>query len=116
MVLDSKTISNSLISEGYPIDWNETDVKKIGLTDGNYRLNQTKLNRFANMNYPNVRSSIFDSRFNYYFQLKDKEGNVIPINGSDGIGAEVNSSIRVVQISRVAIYNSSITRMVLKLW
>lgn len=116
MVLDSKTISNSLISGGYPFDWNTSNVKRIGLTEGNYRVSKEKLDNFANISYSTARGTIFDTRFNFYFQLKDKEGGIIPINGGEGVGIAANNTGRLVQISRVAIYNSSIVKMVLYLW
>ena len=115
MVLDAKTISNSLMSKGYPTDWNVTTVQKIGLTNGNYRINQTKIESFANITVADARS-MFDTRFNYYVQLKMQNGTIIKINGNDGIGTPVNTTSKLVQITRAVIYDSSITRLVIQLW
>jgi len=122
MVLDAKTISNSLMSEGYPTDWNITTVQKIGITNGNYRINQTKLENFANMTVANARS-IFDTRFNYYIQLKKQDNSTILINGNNSIGTlTTNTTGKLVQITRLVIYDSNITnkssiiRLVIQLW
>lgn len=115
MVLDAKTISNSLMSEGYPSDWNTTNVGRIGLTNGNYRINQTKLENLANMDQTTTRSML-DTRFNYYIQLRKQDGTNITINGSNGIGTQATNTKRLVQITRVTIYNSIITKMVVQLW
>jgi hypothetical protein len=115
MVLDSKTISNSLMSPGYPADWNTSNVQKIGLTDGNYRINQTKLENFGNIELTRARS-IFDTRFNYYIQLRNQNGTTIPINGNLGIGTPANNTAKLVQITRVVIYNSSMIKLVIQLW
>jgi len=115
MVLDAKTLSNALLSSGYPSPWNASNVQKIGLTDDNYRLNQTKLDLFFSMNASFIRS-VFDTRFNIYFYLEDQQGNIIPINGTNSIGEEGNSSSKLIHISRTAIHNSSIVKMVMQLW
>jgi hypothetical protein len=121
MVLDAKTISNSLMSQGYPTDWNNATVQKIGITNGNYRINQTKLESFANIPYAQGRS-MFDTRFNYYVQLKTQNGTIIQTNGNNGIGISPNTTTKLVQITRAVVYDSNttnkstITRLVIQLW
>lgn len=115
MVLDLKAISSSVIHEGYPKNWTEDNVKSIGITDGNYRIDQTKLERFAEMNHSSIINN-FNTPYNFYMYLEDQEGNVLPVSGQNGIGKDSSSSLNRVQIIRLGVYNSSIVRMVMHLW
>ena len=110
IIIDSKSISSSLMSSGYPEDWNESNVSRIGILDGNYRINQTKIERFVSMPY-NTSRQLFNTWFDFYFFIEDK-------NGTDYFeaGAEPSGQEYLVQTTRLAIYNSSIYRMVLYIW
>lgn len=110
MVVDSKTISSSLMSEGYPIDWSRTNVDRIGLSNNNFRLNESKLIEFLQMEY-NTTQKIFATRFEYYFFLEDKNDNQYY-----HVGRSSENSTRLVQTTRLVIYNSSMYRMVLYVW
>lgn len=115
MVLDLKTISNALISEGFPENWTSDNLEVIGLTDGNYRIDNEKLIKFSNLNHSQIINS-FNTPYNFYFYLEDQYGNNIPINGKGGIGYNSTYSLDRVQITRIAIYNSSMVKMVIHLW
>jgi hypothetical protein len=115
MVLDLKSISSQLVLQGYPSDWNSTSVEKIGLTDGNYRLNQTKLSRFYAIDNAQIISKM-NTRFNFYFYILDASGNKILVDGKDHAGLEAATASEKVQTTRIVIYNSSIVRMVMYTW
>lgn len=115
MVLELKSVSSSLISPGYPDGWSESDVERIGLTDGNYRLNQTKLEQFYDIDHIDMLNK-FNTRFNFYMELRDRSGNVIPIDGKDGAGLEATDASSKVMMNRFVIYNSSMVKMVMYLW
>jgi hypothetical protein len=110
MMIDSKVISSSLMSTGYPPDWNQTNVARIGLLNSNYRINQTKVNNFVNMSYNETRG-IFATRFDFYFFLQDT-------NNTEYFhaGLEPQEPKFLVQTTRLAIYNSSVYRMVIYIW
>ena len=110
MIIDSKAITSSLISAGYPENWTNETVNVIGLTDGNYRINTTKIMLFRNMSYKRARE-ILKTRFNFYFFIQDKNGNKFY---DAGLNATDHKFL--VQTTRFVIYNSSLHRMVLHLW
>jgi hypothetical protein len=110
MIIDSKTMSSSLMSMGYPNNWNETNVQRIGVLNSNYRLNQTKIERFVNMSYDTTKD-IFNTRFKYYFFIQDKNDTIyFPA------GKFPTDHRYLVQTTRILIYNSSVYRMVLYIW
>ena len=110
MILDSKTITSSLITAGYPINWTNETVSVLGLTDGNYRINSTKIDQFSNLSYKRAKE-LFRTRFNFLLFIEDGNGTV---HYETGLNATNHSFL--VQSTRFVIYNSSINRMVLQLW
>ena len=110
MIIDSKSISSSLITQGYPSNWTNDTVEIIGLTDGNYRINSTKVMAFKNMTYKSTKS-LLRTRFNFYFFLEDSEG----VKSYD-VGLNATDSKFLVQTTRFVLHNSSIHKMVLYLW
>jgi hypothetical protein len=110
MILDSKTITSSLITAGYPLNWTNETVSVLGVTDGNYRINSTKIEQFSNLSYKRAKD-LLRTRFNFYFFLEDGNG-ARPYE--KGLNATDHSFL--VQATRFVIYNSSIHRMVVQLW
>ena len=110
MIIDSKSISSALISEGYPVNWTNETAQILGLTDGNYRINISKLLMFENTTYQQARS-VFKTRFNFYFFLQDEDHNIIHEKGINATDPQF-----LVHTTRFVIYNSSIYRMRLYLW
>lgn len=110
MVIDSKSVSSSLISQGYPEDWNATTAVRIGLMNSNHRMNQTKLDEFAKIEY-NTSMILLSTKYDFYFFLEEKNGTKhFPV------GREPVNNTFIVQSTRLVIYNSSIHRMVVYLW
>lgn len=114
-IMEAKSISSSLVTQGSPSDWNKSNVEIIGLTDGNQRLVQEKLDMFANMSYAETRQK-FRTPYEYYFYLEDVNGSVIPINGEEGIGSNATNAKNLLSITRVVIYNSKLINMVVQVW
>ncbi len=115
LIMEAKAISSSLVTGGAPADWNQSSVEIIGLTDGDQRLMQEKLDMFADMGYHETKTKL-RTPYDYYFYLEDVEGNIIPINGEQGIGLEANNSDNLVSITRVVVYDSKLTSMVVHVW
>ena len=115
LIINSKAISNSLVSEGYPSDWNSTNVVRIGITDNNQRINKTKLERYINMSYIDTKTK-FRTPYNYYIFLEYKNGSKIQLNNSDYYGYQYPNAKRLVQITRRLIYESEIVRMGVQVW
>jgi len=110
IIIDSKSISTSLISAGYPADWTNDTVEILGLTDGNYRINSTKWLQLKNMTYAQSRD-VLKTRFDFYLFLQADNGTVL-----DSAGLNATDPNFLVQTTRFVIYNSSVHRMVLHIW
>ncbi|MBW2999983.1 hypothetical protein KY339_04885 [Candidatus Woesearchaeota archaeon] len=110
LIIDAKVIAENLVSEGYPTDWTPATVERIGLTNGNQRIDQSKLDDFTNMTYSERKSALGTPK-NYYFYLEYPNSTKFNILGQEG-----NSSNRLVQITRLAVYESQPVRMVFYLW
>ena len=136
MVIDLKTISSSLVLEGYPLNWTNADVQRLGITDGTSRVNQEKLTQLINLDYDN-RKSLLNTQYDYYIFFKNN-GCLINISDDFGIGhsdvgiddlggicngftedsidlSDINPK-NIVKIERLLIYNSEIISLVIYLW
>jgi hypothetical protein len=137
---DASKISEILVSEGYPPDWNDTGVIRPGLLTGK-RLNETKVINAMNMgktNYSGFRPKL-QTRYEYMVVFEQPDGNIIPFNTSltEAFCAIANYSIaphfepatgecdnvsfnfkhtNLVRLDRLVVYNSSIKRMVVYVW
>lgn len=110
MIIDSKFISSSLISEGFPANWTNSTVEIIGLTNGNYRINMTKMQEFAGMDYSDAKEAL-KTRYNFYFYLAGENNTLLYEAGLNATDPKF-----LVQATRFVIYNSSVHRMVVYIW
>jgi hypothetical protein len=110
MLSDIKLVSSSLISAGEPSTWNRTNVIRIGLTDGESRLMPSKLTEFSAMNYSYMKQKLGSTKQVYFY--------IEYLNGTrfNYVGHNSNSSDKLVQTTRMAIYNSTPVRMVVHIW
>ena len=84
MLKDAKSISSSLALEGYPDDWSNQTVIRIGVTD-NQQLNGTKLKKLKQLNYTSSRKK-FATSYDYFVYFEGSNGNVLNVNGVCGSG------------------------------
>lgn len=79
---ENKLISEYLMLEGTPTDWkNETDVLRIGITNSDNTLNETKLESLYNMtqlDYDLTRSFL-GTKYDYILFFTDYDGNLLNI-------------------------------------
>lgn len=124
LIIDAKTLSSYLMSEGLPKNWNSSNVITIGLTDGNYRINETKVSYFSDMDY-SIAKNMLSVINDYYIFFEDKNGSTITINGIDGIGkpgvtkTNLNATEHpsdIIKIFRFAMYNNTIIRLGMYVW
>lgn len=115
MNYQGNAISNSLLSEGYPLNWNENDVTNIGILS-NDRINQTKLEKFSSLSSANyVRTKfLFNTRYEYYVSLS--ENFIINGNEVEGIGNKPTSPKNLIKITRITIYNNKPVTFNLEVW
>ena len=116
LLMEAKRITSAFVKQGSPADWNQTNVNVIGLTDGEQRLVEEKLDMLANMTYEQIKSNL-RTQYNFYFYLEDVDGSIIPINGGKtSIGLNGSSSDNLVSLARVVIYDSRLVGMVVHVW
>ena len=124
MVIEGRIISDNLISEGFPSNWNSSNVMTVGITDNNNQVNETKLQNLININYDETRN-LLRTKYDYYFFFKDQNGSVIKINSTEeGIGYPgVNSSNieyqdidDLIKLERILFFKNHMAKMVLYVW
>ena len=84
---DVEAISSSLLSSGYPIDWNNNTVQSIGITSNDQRINKTKFTDFANMPY-NLTKKLLGTFYDYFIFFTNKNGTLMNVEGICGIGTQ----------------------------
>jgi len=111
LISEGKSISSYLITEGYPKNWSVANVSTVGLTDGNYRINNQKLQAFNSWNYEERRSFIHTSK-DYIFFLEYLNGTRYNILCEDPPTCDAwNASSYLIQQTRLAIHNGSIVKL-----
>ena len=68
-------------SQGIPTNWNETNVKVIGLVSSDRKVDSNKLTAFKNMTYGQQRDLLNIKSYEFYFKLIDINGGLITIDG-----------------------------------
>jgi hypothetical protein len=117
LLTEAKTISNSLVTQGYPSGWSLSDVSTVGLTNGDYRINSSKLADFNSWGYEERRGYLHTTK-DYYFYLQYMNGTKFNELCEDQFAGcvEWNSSYQLVQNTRLLIYDSKVVRLVLNVY
>jgi len=90
VISNSKSVSSSLVSEGYPSDWNNNIVKRIGLTNNDQRIDKRKIIEFMKINY-NESKKLLGTVYDYVLFFVNESEDVQNIEGFCGTGnPEVN--------------------------
>ena len=126
LITEGRAVSDSLISEGYPVNWNNATVSKIGLTADN-RIDASKISAFYSMNYSEAKR-LFNTPYDFFVFLSDENNKLISVEGNYGFGnpainaTQDNVTLsgvdfeRLAKIDRIVIYDSKIVKMVVYLW
>jgi hypothetical protein len=117
LLSEAKTISNSLVTQGYPPNWTIANVTTVGLTDGSPRIDVAKLADFNSWGYEERRGYLHTTK-DYYFYLEYINGTKFNELCTDPfVGCvEWNTSYHLVQNTRLLIYDSDVVRMVLNIY
>jgi len=107
-------------TEGSPPDWNENNVKSLGLASNDF-LNQSKVVKFVNMSYENGRNAMKINQYDVLITFNYINGTVVNINGSNmTFGLDPVTESQVVKIQRSALISNGENRipvvMTLVLW
>ena len=114
---EGKIIGDSLFSEGFPNDWNETNVVSIGILS-NGQVNNTKLKRFYDLANTSVgyakTKNLFNVLDNYYVYFEDP----IVIDGVtiNGIGIPESGQKNLARITRVMVQDGQIKNLNINVW
>ncbi len=85
LIADGKTISSTLLLGGFPSNWTEDSVVRMGLTNNNNIINETLLLEAINVSY-NRSKQLLGTKHDFFVFFEDKDGNIIKIQGYNGIG------------------------------
>jgi len=135
---ESEFVSQYLLSEGYPSDWSNATLIRLGLTT-NKSLDAAKLQNLYSLDYLKARDSL-GIRSNYFIYFSNSSGNIPlfyiinnSISEADGCGygytgvikqysnqCEINISqlkySDMAKIKRITTFNGSIIQMNLLIW
>jgi hypothetical protein len=129
MQYDGKIISKMILSEGYPPDWNSTNVLKIGILSSN-KIDETKLWMFYNLTKDNAgyknSKHIFNTKYDYYFFLVPSIKPISPLDPElDGIGKPgldrntiipIENPKNLIKVTRFTIYKDQPVTAYVYIW
>ena len=78
MITDAKSISSSLVLSGYPTDWGNTTVIRIGIAD-EQKVNATKVKAFKQYDYKKSKR-LFGTIYDYAVFFINDKGDILNIN------------------------------------
>ena len=119
LLIDARSLSEKLLSPGYPVDWetldlsdeyNRTRIVYFGIINvNNTRVNNEKLNSLIdliNNDYPFVKEKQ-GLRFDFFVQIIEPENNTI----LESFGRDYSSANDIIRIERFVVLNNSITKL-----
>ncbi len=112
---EGQLIADSLLSEGNPLNWNETNIYKIGIVSNN-KINNTKLEMFYNLTNKSFYKTkeLFAIQNNYYINFSDPiniSGSIKPFIGNYSANAK-----NLIRISRLSVYNNKPVSVSVNVW
>ena len=112
---EGKVISDSLLSEGSPVNWGLGDVTKPGLMSAG-KINETKLEMVYDLNNTNYQrlKGLFNTKYDFFFSLS--ENMIISGNSVGGIGKNYTTPKNLIKITRFTIYKDKPITLTLYVW
>lgn len=90
LLLESKTVSSSLTSSGFPNNWNRNNVIRIGFTNNDNNIDNSKFNEFILINYTKTKK-LLGTTFEYFLFFQNESNDPVNVEGFCGTGnTEVN--------------------------
>ncbi len=112
---DGNNIADNLLSEGYPENWTQSDVIRIGILSEE-KINEDKLlnfNELAQTNYEKTKSTL-DSRNDYYITFS--ENITLNNNSIDYIGLKGATPKNLVKTTRLTVYKERPIVIYINVW
>lgn len=117
---NGRIITNILLSDGSPEDWDEFNVVELGiLTEG--KINDSKLEKFYDFSKNNytLTKNIFNTNYDYYFFLDQNMSiNSLTVDGigKPGFDRHNISATNLIKIERIVVYNNKPVGAKLYIW
>lgn len=118
-------VSDKLLSIGSPENWTYQNIEQPGITDGEYRLNSSKLKNLSAIEYSRLKL-LLNTKYDFLIYFQDKDKNTLNISGIKYISKthslnktnieEIEDTKNMISIRRFLVYNKSIVQMVLYSW
>ncbi len=117
-------ISDKLLEQGKPHGWNRSNIEEIGITDGHYRLNSTKLNYTISLDYSSLKL-LLNARSDFLVFFQNKTEETVSLAGTTYLGKpgiteqnlhSIEDPDNLVAAKRFIIFNNSIYIMVAYSW
>ena len=88
LTFSANSLSETLMREGIPNNWNKTRVVQIGISNPDYSLNKTKLKALKNLSQDNYENSkkLLGTKYNYLIYFKDNNNNSLEIESNTYFG------------------------------
>lgn len=87
IISDSKSISSSLMLAGFPENWDNETVQRIGLTGNNQNVNETKLRYLSDISYKEAKK-LFGTAYDFFTFLENENGSLIKMGNECGYGSQ----------------------------
>lgn len=103
-------LSDILLSNGIPADWNSENVQLIGLAIYDKHITESRFDELNEIPYENTRELLGLSGFDFYIRLIETNGNLIREYGSEATAKEV------VALRRIIFYENSPAQLEVRVW
>ncbi len=116
LLLEAVDIGTNLNSPGTPTSWTPSDVVRVGISNGNNRINESKLMQFASLDYGKLKDSMsIENQFSVHFEYLN--GSIIALNDSVTVLGTVPSNAKnIVETKRIMILQSEMVKMIIRVW
>ncbi|MEM3455097.1 MAG: hypothetical protein QXT72_00860 [Candidatus Micrarchaeia archaeon] len=104
------SVSNMLLTPGYPLDWNSTNFNQIGLTEdyNTIKINEAKVSNLTLISYINyelMKERLGVGPYEIYITIGDEIIGIAPLNPTSKV-----------TISRPAIYKDRLENLSVTIW
>ncbi|MBI4020336.1 MAG: hypothetical protein HY367_03305 [Candidatus Aenigmarchaeota archaeon] len=113
------SVTDALIrTKGIPEDWDDSNVRSVGLASAENIVDQEKVEEFLDLDYNTSKERLGISRYEYHFELRYANNSVIQLPGGDNItkGIQPFNASLVIPAERYVLYNTKISRLQFILW
>jgi len=86
LISDSKSVSSSLMLAGFPENWDNDTVQRIGVTGNNQKTNETKLRHLSDIPYKEAKK-LFGTAYDFFIFLEDENRSLISMGNECGYGS-----------------------------